>query len=421
LNIFKEIYANNPQQEQGAGDLGEGSIGSAGDTTESEQSQDKGKSSDKGTSKQGSNGHDAGSQGKSSDESISKQAEEASRLLLKLMPLLGDIGSTGEGDLNVRSEVNSVSNAPKEKTLAESRESILKLLENLPPSKYSVADKLDRTINDSPSNRGFEDKSHGFNAESIVNTYDGPRIHYKEVIKPNPYIKKMLEEIELENKPRNWQKNSTSGSRLDIHKLVRYEITKDPVDISNPYLKRIKNAGAEIWVLLDISGSMQGDRINTAKKILGSIHDSLIGSSYVHLKMFGFYSDNAQNHIFEMDRNLLMELDANGGTPTDIAVYYIAELMKKAGPTGFDKTLFIITDGYPNDRASTKDALMHLKSLIKNLHIYTIFISPEDKEAVDIFSPSDWYFNISSVDRMKEVLERGIRGIVDDIKKQLRR
>ncbi|MGC8682308.1 MAG: hypothetical protein ACP5TF_03390, partial [Candidatus Acidifodinimicrobium sp.] len=231
LNIFKEIYANNPQQEQGADDLGEGSTGSAEDTTESEQSQGK---------------------GKSSDEGISKQAEEASRLLLKLMPLLGDIDSTGKGDLNVRSEVNSVSNAPKEKTLAESREPILKLLENLPPSKYPVIDKLDCTINDSPSNRGFEDKSHGFNAKSIANTYDGPRMHYKEVIKPNPYIKKMLEEIELGNKPRNWY-NSTSGSRLDIRKLIRHEITKDPVDISNPYLKRIKNAGAEIWVLLDIS------------------------------------------------------------------------------------------------------------------------------------------------------------------------
>jgi len=398
LNIFKEIYKDTQHQKQGTDGFDEGGKDSVGEVTESEQSQEK-----------------------SGDESTSKQAEAASRLLLKLMPLLGDINAKDnkcKRDSNVKNEVNAVSNASKEKTLAESRKALSKLLDSIPLSKYSIANQLNASINPPVSDRSFNNKSHGINGEGIVNTYDGSLKRYNGEIKPNPNIKKMLEEIELWNKPKNWY-NSTSGPRLDIHKLIRHEITKDPADISKPYLKRIKNAGAEIWVLLDVSGSMEGDGINTAKKILGSIYDSLLGSRYVSLKMYGFYNDEV-NHVFEMDRDLLMQLDAGGGTPTDMAIYYITELMKK-DHIGFDKTLFIITDGYPNDGDSTKNALMHLKSSIKNVYIYTIFVSPKDEEAVNIFSPSDWYFNVSSINDVEGVLERGIGGIVDNIKKQLRR
>lgn len=407
LNIFKEIFENRPHQKQGDSGEDKGDMGG-------------GEAGDEGQDQDGGNGKDSARNKGNNEDTILKHSEEAGKLLIKLVPILGDVAS-GKPDLNIKGKVEEVSNSPTEGTLDESRKNILKLLENIPLSKYPIINAIGDIVEDTfASNKGFESKNRGVNVDGeVVPTYNGPLVQYRRVIKPNPNIKKMLEEIELGDKPKKNMYNSTSGSRLDIRKLIRYEITKDPVDLSKPYLRRIKNTGAEIWILLDISSSMEGDKIDAAKRVLGSIYDSLDGSRYVHLNMFGFYNDE-ETHVFALDRDLLMKLDAIGGTPTDIAIYYTAGLMKR-DKINLNKTLFIITDGYPNDRDSTKDALMYLKSAIKSVNIFTIFISPKDEEAVNIFSPSNWYFNVSSIEDAGRVLERGIRGIVENIKKQLRR
>ena len=353
---------------------------------------------------------------------VSKLLDELTNLLSQLVPTMGDMMGDKSGTPSDKEISNGLSGTEDE-ILNNSRNEIIKLLKSIPLSKYPTIKKLDQAINkmtdDSHSNDTFEITGHGANGLGVATTYNGLREQYNERIKPNPKIKKMLEELELWNNAQKNLTNSTSGIRLDVRKLIRYGITNDPADISRPYLRRIKNAGAEIWVLLDISSSMDGPKINAAKKILGSIHDSLDGSGYVHLKMFGFYGGNS-THVFELDRKLLMNLAANGSTPTDIAINYITELMKK-NKTDFDKTLFIITDGDPNDGYATKSALINLKDAIKNVKIFTIFISRMDEGAAGIFSPSDWYFNVSSMDEVEGVLEEGIKGIVDKIKKQLRK
>ncbi len=352
---------------------------------------------------------------------VSKILDELTNLLSQLVPTLGDMMGDKSGPPSDKEISNGLSGAEGE-ILNNSRNEIIKLLRSMPLSKYPIIKRLDQTINktpdDSSSNDTFEITGHGANGFGVATTYNGPREQYNERIKPNPRIKKMLEGLELWNNAQKNHTNSTSGI-LDVRELIRYRVTNDPAHFSKLYLKRIKNAGAEIWVLLDISSSMEGQKINAAKKMLGSIHDSLNGSGYVHLKMFGFYGGNFA-HVFELDRKLLMNLAADGSTPTDIAINYITELMKK-NKTDFDKTLFIITDGDPNDGYATKSALINLKDAIKNVKIFTIFISRMDEGAAEIFSPSDWYFNVSSMDEVESALEKGIKGIVDKIKKQLRK
>ena len=352
--------------------------------------------------------------------SISKAIEEKIKLLSQLVPTLGEIMGDKTGSKS-NNELNKDLTGSEEEILNNSRGEILNLLKNMPLSKYPIIHNLDRTINrtsdQSSSKEVFEITGHGKNGVGAITVYDGPVEQYNERIRPNPKIKKMLEEIELLNNPRRDLTGGTSGIRPDIRKLIRYEVTKDPAYISKPYLRHIKDAGAEIWMLLDISGSMGGQKINAAKRILGSIHDSLDGSKYVHLRMFGFYGSDG-THVFEFDRKMLMNLAAMGDTPTDIAIYYAMDLMKK-DKSNFDKTLFIITDGDPNNGQETKNALNSLKNAMKNVNVFTIFISREAERAVEIFSPSDWYFNVSSMDEVEKVLEKGIKGIVDNIKKQL--
>ena len=347
--------------------------------------------------------------------------------ILKMDPTFTDeLNATEDDGSNTKEAqivLSNISNKSESEILKESGKRLAVMLKDLDdPKNFTAISNLNReiTLNSKDFNTARDPKNHilkngsssaGVTLSSMIITkYDNGIDHYSGPrIKPSPEIKAQLERIRMGIERCKWEA-ARNGNRLNIKNIVRGIATKDPIYTERQYFKQIEPGGVKFIMMLDLSGSMSGHKINIAKNVLGTIYDSVQGSTLVKMRMFGFYGSTP--HVSEFGRKQLMQLNADGSTPTAEALSYIntSGLLRNGGSTQYDTIVILITDGIPNSDNDTKSALKELMAR-QGMQVFTIFISSEsdyesEKETItNIFSPSTALYHIQSIGAVKSTLE----------------
>ena len=113
--------------------------------------------------------------------------DEANRLLSRLVPTLGDM-IDNKSDPITKEELDKVLGGREDEILDNSREEIIKMLENMPLSKYSDIKNIDSVVNEIPDplpfEKGFENSSHGTNVCGLYRVLEV----YESVLGTGPVI-----------------------------------------------------------------------------------------------------------------------------------------------------------------------------------------------------------------------------------------
>ncbi|MCK4539998.1 VWA domain-containing protein [Candidatus Parcubacteria bacterium] len=121
-----------------------------------------------------------------------------------------------------------------------------------------------------------------------------------------------------------------------------------------------------VYMLLDCSGSMAGDKLGQAKNGIANFAKKTVISE----KKVGLVTFSSQPHLVEM--GALSEVEANGSTNMADAIAMAVENMPKSG----DKTIVIATDGAPDNRQKT----LKIASSAKECGIKIICIGTDDAD-----------------------------------------
>ena len=225
-------------------------------------------------------------------------------------------------------------------------------------------------------------------------------------IRPSIIVKNSLEQIYH----RTRQENVKRGVHLNYNKLIQ-KIANPSKDI-NVFNKKQKSSGGEYWFLIDLSGSMCGNRINTVKHVVGTLYDSIVPfDSNIKFRMFGYSSSG----IVEVNRDTLERVGAEGGNPTGEALGKIYGKMKDDKGSS-NKTLFLVTDGGPDQLNAIAETLHFMK--LRGIPVFSILIGAAfDEELKKAYSNSAGVYQVNDMSEARPLLERFI---VKDVAKRLR-
>lgn len=155
-------------------------------------------------------------------------------------------------------------------------------------------------------------------------------------------------------------KDITTGEKLP-KKVKKGEISLDDLEISRQL---------DIALLLDVSISMEGDKLCDAKKAIIEFLGRLQGPNRVGLIRFGSDARIIQNLTENLEhiRSEVIKLQACGGTAMAEALLSANENMLK--DQGATNVIILLTDGQPNDAIATEQAAAISKS--KAIRVITI-------------------------------------------------
>lgn len=179
-----------------------------------------------------------------------------------------------------------------------------------------------------------------------------------------------------------------------------------------PVRKNIQ-ASIDFMLLLDTSGSMEGNAIKEAKRACNTLFTDLIDFSVHRMGLITFdsYARRCVSLTHDKDRlkNVLNDIEAYGGTDLYTALQYASEDLDKSSNK---KVVIIVTDGYPfNENAVLKYANEMKKS---NILIATIGAGSGVGEAFikNISSPNHAY-KIGNMSELQKTFETAISSIVE--------
>lgn len=231
---------------------------------------------------------------------------------------------------------------------------------------------------------------------------------FSPAITASPVIRRTIQEIFHKSK----QLNAKKGIRFDYNKLIKKVIS--PEKNINVFNKKQQVEGGEYWFLLDLSGSMSGYSLATLKKAMLTLYDSIVPlSKNIKFRIFGF----ADHRITELNRAQLVTIGNGGGTPTGEALAKVYKKMKDENRNA-EKTLFVITDGAPDNAYDTQAALKLLKK--RGVSVFTILIGVSGSEGTyykKTFGNSKAFYGIRNINEVRPLLERII---IRDVAKKLR-
>ena len=172
--------------------------------------------------------------------------------------------------------------------------------------------------------------------------------------------------IEFESKDNLW-KISENVKWIDSNKI---EITYDLISEIETY-----NKNKDVILMLDTSGSMFGDKLQTLKDNSIELLDTLLQIDTNKIALIEFNSESTIIQEFTSDKEILIEkinsLDANGGTNYNQALQNLDVMLdtyKKE--LNRDLVVMFLTDGYPvEDNPSQKSTYQILKSKYDYLEI----------------------------------------------------
>jgi Mg-chelatase subunit ChlD len=149
------------------------------------------------------------------------------------------------------------------------------------------------------------------------------------------------------------QKRKGSDNSLSLPNMDR----KAPVSgVEVPHEPSTNNSDAALLLLVDTSGSMNGERISDAKKAAGDVIDDALrqNTEVAVLAFSGDCNDPVpMRHPFSDDATSLhrfvSRLSANGGTPMSAAVEYANRYMAiNRSATGKSEMIILLADGDDN-------------------------------------------------------------------------
>ena len=170
------------------------------------------------------------------------------------------------------------------------------------------------------------------------------------------------------------------GDEIDVNEYVNHLFsTEKPV-----FKTRERGTKLTVIFLLDVSGSMHGERLYRLKKAIKTLVNAFKMTTGINYRIFA-YSDNSFDEVIvaevnEYDLECLMAL---GGTPTHLALRYIRE---KIVPEINDKAILIlITDGMPTGEnedpfKATNKEIGELRKV--GIQVYSFLIMPHNRSVL---------------------------------------
>ena len=186
------------------------------------------------------------------------------------------------------------------------------------------------------------------NLPSNVTKIERNETEYTIDYKVSSNLNKLFKKLKMKNKPYV----DYHGYEIDIEEYVNNLIRG--IDINKSFEDRKKSKGASIVISIDGSGSMDGQKIKIAQKLVATIYESLKGIPQIEVKGniwagnemgdVGITEINGMNDVKKITTGSL-----EGGyfsTPTHMGLEYSGRMLKKM--KGEKKLLILITDGFPN-------------------------------------------------------------------------
>jgi len=168
----------------------------------------------------------------------------------------------------------------------------------------------------------------------------------------NPYIPDTMVARQLNKIFRQLQEKSKHGFTDSGDEISIQQVIKRKADgHGDAFMDLRRKSKLHIMLAIDGSGSMQMNRIGTARDLVATLYDSLKNIRHVNLQAV-VWSSNSKGNLgltpIESKRDV-DKIDCSDSyelTPTHIAVDYSRKVLQSMG--GGNKVMIILTDGEPN-------------------------------------------------------------------------
>jgi hypothetical protein len=153
------------------------------------------------------------------------------------------------------------------------------------------------------------------------------------------------------------------GDEVDIESYIRNKTRG--FDLGECMIDTKYVTGASILIAIDASGSMEGDKINTARELCATLFKSIESIPSIRLKCI-VWSGNMNGKMLVTEVNSITDTDKVCTshdyylTPTHLALDHCSKTIQQM--PGRNKLMIVITDGYPQFGVSGEE--VHQKALI---------------------------------------------------------
>lgn len=214
-----------------------------------------------------------------------------------------------------------------------------------------------------------------YSTEEIINTFSDPEYNYQIDNKRVNSFDQVLEE--LKGDPRYVRSNN---GKLHIPHVIDFKSNRTNLKVMRK--KMIQQSGL-VLLLIDVSGSMSGFKINSIRDLVADLMTSAENIPKIELRVFCYAGDRKTSWNYEkLDSNdnptpehedvlLIHEIKTVencdqivplGTTPTPQAIHY---LINKFEDSHKNKTLLVLTDGSPSSyTVSYQRALLEIKKVL---------------------------------------------------------
>ena len=171
----------------------------------------------------------------------------------------------------------------------------------------------------------------------------------------------------------------------------------------------------DIALLIDVSGSMDGRRIQEANNACAKLINELLdfNSHKLSITIFGDNTEvvtplsNDKNHLLSVRSNIDLKSSLGYGTNMSEGISVATNTLN--GATN-KKVLIMITDGCPNSNVAARDAANNAKNT--GIDFYAIGVEQADANFLrGITSSPNKYFNIDNVSMLQETFKTIINSL----------
>ncbi len=231
-------------------------------------------------------------------------------------------------------------------------------------TRPTLATELDNTISN------FREKGHEFTLKEVKTSESAKNLYLavsQKIKLLNSLLIKQIRDIKTYNQ--GSKLSGLSSGKIDAKNLYKYD-TSSNLFYNNKY--EIKEADLAFGIILDASGSMNGEKINDGKISMVLLHETLralnINHSIIdhtahgnHTCVIRKYHDFKESKNYDISKSYaIMDIVAREGNNDAGALYYMEQALLKTHNK--DKICVIFSDGQP-----TECSEQELKDQVKSM------------------------------------------------------